>query len=142
MQDYLTEIKPVLLPWLLTLAPWDAFCTFTFELPVSVQVASVRFTKWQTKHWKGVPCFYAVEWHGQGHQAHIHGLMALRNKPRKYVWQDWFNNYGRNRIVPISFIGGAAGYCAKYCVKEAYNKGWWDILQVSTDERLEQLLVI
>jgi hypothetical protein len=134
MRDYATEIRPVLLPWLLMIAKWDAFCTFTFELPVSVQAATRQFEKWEKHSWNRVPCFYAVEWHGQGHQAHVHALMALGLTRRKEVWKDWFNRFGRNRLVPISFVGGAAGYCAKYCVKEAYQRGWWNCLQIPRSE--------
>jgi hypothetical protein len=125
------EIEREFVNWVVQLAPWDAFCTFTFELSESVEGARRKFTRWINKNWQGVPVFYVIEIHPGGHGAHIHALMRLGNKRRKEVWRDWFNSFGQARLVPIESIGACAGYCAKYCIKTAFEKGWWNVLNVS-----------
>jgi hypothetical protein len=56
------------------------------------------------------------------------------------MWWGVFES--RAQIVPPVFVGGVAGYCAKYCVKEAYERGWWNVLAVANRRLTDGLLTV
>ena len=116
--------------WLTSLAPWDCFGTMTFRMEVTVASARKQFERWMRHDLPHIPCFYAIEQHPGGHGAHIHCLMRLGTRRRYSVWNNWFSKYGRVRLEPVEKTGGVVGYCAKYCIKSAFEKGWWNVLNV------------
>jgi len=119
--------------WLLTVAPWDTFGTYTYALERSVEGARRNYQWWHRKNFPAVPTFYAIEMHPGGHGAHIHALHRLGQSPRRHeVWASWWPRLGRARVSPIEKIGGCSGYCSKYAVKEAFKNGWWMVLGCGT----------
>jgi len=116
--------------WVFKLAPWDVWFTGTFKWPVyRVDVASGITERFMAKHLPARPCFYAVEWHPGGHGCHVHALIASSGACyRSGLWRAWFGRYGRARVESVRHADQESSYCAKYCVKHAFAKGWWNAL--------------
>lgn len=122
--------------WVLSLAPWQAFGTFTFKNQMTTQGAANCFENQVVRHLPGVRTFYSVEIHPGGHGGHVHALLAnlgpFESKPagkgNKILvtsirgvnfWKLWFDRYGRNSIELPNDVGACGRYVASYMTKEA-----------------------
>ena len=116
--------------WVDKLAAWDVWFTGTFRWPVfRVDVASGITERFMAHNVPARPVFYAVEWHPGGHGCHVHALIASSGSCyRSGLWRAWFGRYGRARVEPVRHADQVSSYCAKYCVKQAFSKGWWNAL--------------
>lgn len=120
--------------WVLSLEPWQAFGTFTFEREVSTQTAARCFEDCIARHLPGVRCFYSVERH-RAHGGHLHALFAgvsslgtksgarcrllVTDLDGVNLWDIWKRRYGRNAIEIPRDSMHTARYCAKYITKAA-----------------------
>jgi len=116
--------------WVVALAPWDVFFTGTFRFEVRrVDVASRIAERFFSHNVWRRPVFYAVEWHPRGHGCHVHAVIASSGSCyRRGLWRAWFDRYGRARVEPVRDRDQVGRYCAKYCVKQAFRRGWWNAL--------------
>jgi hypothetical protein len=122
--------------WVLQLAPWQAFGTFTFQFEMTTRGAANCFENQVARHLPGVRCFYSVEMHPGGHGGHVHALFAnlgefesqLSKKGQRVLvteirgvnfWKLWFDRYGRNSIELPRDVGACGRYVASYMTKEA-----------------------
>ena len=104
--------------YVLSLAPWKIFATFTFSRPRDEFTAQRRYQSFMDRVCPQVSHFYAVERNPSSAGHHIHAVWAnCDDVVRHEVWRQWFHQNGRNRIEPIKKQLGAAFYCAKYLVK-------------------------
>lgn len=119
--------------WVLSLEPWQAFGTFTFEREVSIQTAARCYEDCIVRHLPGVRSFYSVERH-KSHGGHLHALLAgvssLSTKSGARcrllvtdldgvdLWALWKYRYGRNAIEIPRDSMHTARYCAKYMTKD------------------------
>lgn len=122
--------------WVLGLAPWQAFGTFTFQFQQTTAGASRCFESQAVRHLPGVGCFYSVEIHPGGHGGHVHALFSnlgeFETQPAKKgnkllvtrirgvnFWKLWFDRYGRNSIELPNDLGACGRYVAAYMTKES-----------------------
>ena len=121
--------------WVEEIAPWDAFFTATFAREgVSVASAAKSFELFCRKFLRQRPVIYFVEDNPTrddgGH--HVHALVDSAGRRRDALWELWHQKHGYARVLPITAIGGVAGYCAKLApyVTKARDKGglWWNVL--------------
>ena len=104
--------------YVLGLAPWKIFGTFTFSRPRDEFDAQRRYQAFMDRTCPRVSHFYAVERNPSSAGHHIHAVWAnCDDIVRRDVWRQWFHQNGRNRIEPIKEQLGAAFYCAKYLIK-------------------------
>jgi hypothetical protein len=113
--------------WVAALARWNTFFTCTFRWEGTEDSARRLFTKFAKKHLCKSPCLWVIEKNPSALQQwtgwHIHAMAALDpHIRRKELWKEWFEPYGRNRIVPIlcqesKNVNTVAGYCTKYLFK-------------------------
>jgi len=119
--------------WVHDLAPWQVISHLTFafrdkfDRGVSIAAAQRAFEKFMRRQLSDVSYFYAIERNGQaagvGH--HVHALFAdCTGMLRTFVWEKWFNRYGRAKIEPVRSQEDVTGYCAKYVCKEG---AWWNV---------------
>jgi hypothetical protein len=117
-----------LVNWMHTLAQWDLYFTGTFRWEASVDSARRTFERWMRRLLPDVSYFYALERNPSRDGHHVHGLFAnTAGVYRKSVWHNWFEAYGRNTLEPIRSKGQVEDYCSKYCVKECFRTGWWNV---------------
>jgi len=116
--------------WVHKLAPWDVWFTGTFRYPIyKCDVASGITERFMAHNLPARPVFYAVEWHPGGHGCHVHALIASSGSCyRSGLWRSWFDRYGRARVEPVKQADQVSSYCAKYCIKQAFARGWWNAL--------------
>jgi len=123
------EGKCEIVRWLEELAPWDVYFTGTFKWPRVSQDWAAKVTEsFMARFQPRVPVFYAVERNpglcDQGN--HVHAILATtKGCYRKQMWHGWFSRFGVARVLPITAVGGVAGYCAKYVLKRPV---WWNVL--------------
>jgi hypothetical protein len=117
--------------YVLGLAPWKIFATFTFSRPRGEFEAQRRYQSFMDRVCPQVSHFYAIECNPSSPGHHIHALWAnCDDVVRRDVWRQWFHQNGRNRIEPIKEDLGAAFYCAKYLVKG--NVLWGQRIDIGT----------
>lgn len=111
----------------------DLFATWTFgrRWPEGPTEEAVRYHvgRWCRQHRLQGLC--VVE-RGTSGMRRRHGHGALRcpdvypaSRSHQGLWRDWSRRYGRGTFVPISEIGGVAGYVSKYAVKGLPSADWW-----------------
>jgi hypothetical protein len=117
--------------YVLGLAPWKIFATFTFSRPREEFEAQRRYQSFMDRVCPHVSHFYAIERNPSSAGHHIHALWAnCDDIVRRDVWRQWFHQNGRNRIEPINEQLGATFYCAKYLVKG--NVLWGQRIDIGT----------
>jgi hypothetical protein len=99
---------------------------FEFEVGYGVESAAKAFRRFVARNVPGCRSVYAVEKNPSREGHHVHALLRLSGRVRRdELWEDWWDKYGTNRIVPVEQIGGVAAYVSKYCVTGFYE---WGIL--------------
>jgi hypothetical protein len=112
--------------WIHSLRPWADFATLTFAgHPVGQHAAAMHFKYFMQDHARGCSYFVAFEPNPGRAGYHAHALLHALEQQRKALWQDWFQQHGRNRIEPIESKGDVVSYCAKYVTKN--KDAWWDL---------------
>lgn len=134
--------KDTINKWVEHLASWDMFFTGTFAREgVSVASASKSFELFCRKFLRQRPAIYFIEGNptrGDGGH-HVHALVESCGCRREGIWELWFQKHGFARVLPITAIGGVAGYCAKlapYVTKSQVKGGlWWNVLNGHRSQR-------
>lgn len=122
---------------------WDWYATLTFRLKFSAASAWRAWNRWSAAHFPLGGWFAAMEFtERDGKQVpHLHALVncsaeesvedefraMLHDPHNSLAWKHWFKRYGRNSIDGFVAGRGAEGYCSKYVVKNAYDRGEYDV---------------
>lgn len=108
---------------------WDWFVTLTFRDLPRTYTAINRANRWliylQCKEKRKIGYYIAMEFTKQG-TPHFHALLGNLDGVRRLTWMDEWK-YGYARIYPYQVNRGADYYLTKYCLKEEYQSGWYDI---------------
>jgi hypothetical protein len=150
--------------WIAHRAPWQLFCTLTIkdlERYVVGQAGAERFLRtWfrnsvRSRGFMGGTKPYglfAIEPHQNRVAPHFHGLLGglprwlvldvvaglAGDRPRGYLWYEWYRDHGRAKIVPCADTIGTAVYVSKYVTKTAgkiYAFGVWPQVSEYDDAR-------
>lgn len=127
---------------------WDAFFTVTFKHEQRHPFTALAKTAnaiCQSAH--VARCFMAAEQHLMGGY-HTHGLVAflpfIDGSPRDYDAQMFFtksafNRLGWSTISAPRYIGGTAGYCAKYLTKQTVEWNFYGAEWLPLDNKQQNM---
>jgi len=118
--------------WLSTFE-WTAYCTLTFRRPM--RQGALRcgraWVRWIANRYGEARAFLAEEHHADGERLHLHALIHIADGDLVDLtpwWRWWWTKFGRCEVRRYQARRGAAGYCSKYILKEAQDRGSWDLL--------------
>jgi len=134
--DEQREVRQRLTEWLSgDTFTWSFFCTLTFRRPPFTRQIQRVGVLLALDSW---PCerrraFVAEERGSETERRHLHCLLEAPAVDPRRIWRTWFDRYGRAKVERYNPQLGAAHYLTKYVLKDACDKGDWDVLSYVAD---------
>lgn len=124
--------REALVDWMESITDWTTKLDMTFTWNCDEFRAKKLFVGWMEKRLPGSTFLYSIErdpnqekvpntGSGINQACHVHAisdtnwdiLKEKRGEDRYLHWQNWFDRYGRCRIVPVKNVTEATGYALK-----------------------------
>ena len=124
--------REALVDWMESITGWTTKLDMTFSWNCDEFRAKKLFVRWMQKELPGSTFLYSIERDpnqekvpntgtGINQACHVHAISdtnweiqnSTKNRTFQYYWRNWFDRYGRNRIVPVNNVTEATGYALK-----------------------------